>query len=313
MTLSAYFDRLEVPTRTVTVYAPPPRPAIVDRIASETGVDAVDYRSLPAAAATDPGFLVVREGERSESSEMRAGDAESERSEDSDDASGATASEKRHASREGERSESSEARAGAKRHASREDETFVVAVGLEAVREFLEPPIVDPWADADAAGDDVDGTYRRVIDAFESTVWRALDRRQLLAISREIESRAWRVGSGTLRVGFQRSAALEAMAPVYVRLAGETELDVRVYVADDWDRPSIPGVTVSDDAGPEIGSFWFLAFDGGGDELRTGGLVARECDADAGAGTGTYEGYWTDDPDRVAQLEQAIRESVDGD
>ncbi|MFC4540995.1 Coenzyme F420 hydrogenase/dehydrogenase, beta subunit C-terminal domain [Halosolutus amylolyticus] len=49
---------------------------------------------------------------------MRAGDARAERSEGLDNASGGTASEKRHASREGERSESSEMRAGAERHAS---------------------------------------------------------------------------------------------------------------------------------------------------------------------------------------------------
>ena len=241
MTLSDYFDRLEVPTRSVTVYAPPPRPDIVDRIARETGVDAVDYRSLPDAAGADQGFLVVRD-----------------------------------------------------------DDDFVAAIGLAAAREFLEPPIVAPWADADD-----DAGYRRVIEVFETTVWRALDRRQLLAISREIEARAWRVGSGTLRASFQRSGAFEAMAPVYVRLAGESALDVHVYIVDDWDRPSLPGVTIHTDAGPEIGTFWALTFDGGGDELRTSGLLARERD------DGTFEGYWTDDATVVADLERAIRESAD--
>lgn len=267
MTLSEYFDRLEAPTRTVTVYAPPPRPAIVDRIERETGVDAVDYRSLPAAAAPDQGFLVVREGEQ------------------------------RHASCEDERRGPS-----GNRHASREngDGDFVAAIGLEAAREFLEPPIVAPWAETDA-----DDSYRRVIEVFQATVWRALDRRQLLAISREIEDRAWRVGSGTLRVSFQRAAALEAMAPVYVRLAGESTLDVHVYIADDWERPSIPGVTIHADAGPEIGEFWAITFDGDGDELRTSGLIARE------RADGTFEGYWTDDAALVAELEDALRDSVD--
>ncbi|WP_126663069.1 DICT sensory domain-containing protein [Haloterrigena salifodinae] len=253
MTLSDYFDRLEAPARTVTIYAPQPRPAIADRIETETGVDTVDYRSLPAAATTKEGFLVVREVAEKTSDEP----------------------------------------------ASAEDGEFVAAIGLEAAREFLEPPIVAPWAETD------DGAYRRVIEVFEATVWQALDRRQLLAISREIEARAWRVGSGTLRVSFQRAAALEAMAPVYVRLAGESTLDVHAYVADEWDRPSIPGVTVHADAGPEIGTFWVLAFDGGGDELRTGGLIARER-ADE-----TFEGYWTDDATLVAELEDALRDSVD--
>ncbi|WP_339104381.1 DICT sensory domain-containing protein [Haloterrigena salinisoli] len=265
MTLSDYFDRLEAPTRTVTVYAPPPRPAIVDRIETETGVDAVDYRPLPAAAAADQGFLVVRE------------------------------SEQRYASREDERGVTA-----GNRHASRETGDFVAAIGLEAAREFLEPPIVAPWDETDA-----DAAYRRVIEVFEATVWRALDRRQLLAISREIEARAWRVGGGTLRVSFQRAAALEAMAPVYVRLAGESALDVHVYIADDWERPAIPGVTIHADAGPEIGEFWAITFDGDGDELRTSGLVARE------RADGTFEGYWTDDAALVAELEEALRDSVD--
>ena len=271
MTLSDYFDRLEAPARTVTVYAPPPRPAIADRLEEEAGIDAVDYRALPATAAAEEGFLVVRQGNGT--------------------ASGGE-------SCEDERGESSGKRPEAQRHAS-DDGDFVAAIGLEAAREFLEPPIVAPWTETD------DGSYRRVIEVFEATVWRALDRRQLLAISREIETRAWRVGSGTLRVSFQRAAALEAMAPVYVRLAGESALDVHVYVADEWDRPSIPGVTVHADAGPEIGAFWALAFDGGGDELRTGGLIARE------RADGTFEGYWTDDPALVAELEAALRDSVD--
>ncbi|ADB59969.1 putative sensor protein [Haloterrigena turkmenica DSM 5511] len=272
MTLSDYFDRLEAPARTVTVYAPPPRPAIADRLETEAGIDAVEYRTLPAAAAAEQGFLVVREGTGTAS-----GSAES---------------------CEDERSESSEKRAGAQRHAS-DDGEFVAAIGLEAAREFLEPPIVSPWAETD------DGPYRRVIEVFEATVWRALDRRQLLAISREIETRAWRVGSGTLRASFQRAAALEAMAPVYVRLAGESALDVHAYVADEWDRPSMPGVTVHAEAGPEIGGFWVLTFDGDGDELRTSGLIARERDDE------TFEGYWTDDAALVAELTDALRDSVD--
>ncbi|QSW98342.1 DICT sensory domain-containing protein [Haloterrigena alkaliphila] len=243
MTLSEYFDRLEAPARTVTVYAPPPRPDLVDRIATETGIDAVDYRELPEATRDDQGFLVVRE-----------------------------------------------------------DDAFVAAIGLPAVREFLEPPIVAPWAEG---GDD--SSYRRVIEVFETTVWSALERRQLLAISREIESRAWRVGSGTLRVGFQRAAALEAMVPVYVRLAGESSLDVHVYIADDWDRPSVPGVTIHADAGSEIGGYWFLTFDGSGDQLWNSALLARERDADS------FEGYWTDDAHLVATLERAILEcATDG-
>lgn len=181
-----------------------------------------------------------------------------------------------------------------------EDDAFVAAIGLEAAREFLEPPISEPWADALD-----DASYRRLIEVFESTVWHTLERRQLLAVSRVIENRAWQANSGTFRIGFQNAAALAAMEPVYARLAMESALDIHVYIADDWDRPSIPGVTIHADGGDEIGSFWVLAFDGDGDPLRTSGLIARERDV------GGFEGLWTDDTQLVARLEQALREAAD--
>ena len=240
MTLTACFDRIEAPTRSITVYAPPPQPELVDRLAREVGVESVTYRSLPEMTATEQAFLVVRE-----------------------------------------------------------DDAFVAAIGLEAVREFLEPPIYEPWADDLEAA-----AYRRMIDVFESAVWRGLDRRRLLAVSREIENRAWRVGSGTLRVGFQRATALEAMVPVYARLAAETALDIHVYIDDDWERPSIPGVTIHADGGDEIGSFWALAFDGGGDQLWTSGLLATETD-------GVFDGFGADETRLVARIERAILESAD--
>lgn len=239
MSLSACFDTLEVPTRTITVYAPPPRPTIVDRLASETNLDAVTYRSLPAVSAADDAFVVVHE-----------------------------------------------------------DDAFAVAIGLDGVRQLFEPSIHDPWTD------DHDRAFRRATEVFGSTVWHALERRQLLAVSREIETRAWRIGDGTLRVGFQRADALAAMAPMYDRLGRETSLDIHVYVADEWGRPDLPSVEVHAEAGDEIGAFWFLAFDGAGDELWTSGLLAREIDDD------TYEGYWTDDDRLVATLERAIVETA---
>lgn len=239
MALGACFDRLEVPTRTLTVYAPPPRPDLVDRLDRECAVDEVTYRSLPDAT-TDDAFLVLRE-----------------------------------------------------------DGDFAAAIGLDAVSSFFEPTIGAPWSDA---LDDV--AFRRTIEVFESTVWHALERRQLLAISRLIENRAWRIAGGTLRVGFQGAEPLRAMAPVYARLAGETALDVHVYVADAWDRPEIPGVRIHAEAADEIGSYWFLTFDGDGDQLWTCGLLARECDG------GTYEGYWTDDVRLVATFERAVLETT---
>lgn len=241
MILSDYMEQLEEPTRTITVYAPPPRPDLVDWIATETTIESVNYRSLPETTATSQSFLVIHENDE-----------------------------------------------------------FCAAISLEAAQEFRTPPIYDPWDDALE-----DASYQRVIDIFSTTVWNDLDRRQLLATSREIESRAWRVGNGTLRVGFQRAAALEAMVSVYTRLAAETALDIHIYIDDSWDQPSVPGVTIHTDAGDEIGSFWTLVFDGNGDKLWTSGLLARELDS------GAFEGVWIDDTQLVATLEHAILESAE--
>ena len=241
MSLSAYVDRYTRSNRSIVVYAPSPRPAVVDRLEAEIGVEEVEHRTLPDVTAESQAFLVVREGA-----------------------------------------------------------AFVAAVDLDAIREFLEPPIHDPW---DERLDDT--TYRRVVDIFESMLWHDLDRRRLLAVSREIENRAWRVGSGTLRVGFQRADALEKMVPVYNRLAAESGLEIHVYIDDEWDHPSIPGVTIHADAGDEIGSCWFLVFDGDGDELWNSALLATETDP------GAFDGFWVDDTRRVAALERAVLESAE--
>jgi len=172
MELSDYVERIDAPARTVTVYAPPPKPDLVDQLDTKIEVDAVSYRSLPDATAAEQAFLVVHE-----------------------------------------------------------DDAFVAAIPLESLREFLEPPIHDPWAD------ELEGTaYRAIVNVLETTLWTGLNRRQLLATSREIENRAWQVGSGTLRVGFQQATALEASAPVYTRLAAESSLDIHVYIDDDHDN-----------------------------------------------------------------------------
>ncbi|MFC6785157.1 DICT sensory domain-containing protein [Halobaculum halobium] len=122
-------------------------------------------------------------------------------------------------------------------------------------------------------------------------------RRSLLAVSREIEDRAHRVGTGTLRASFQRFSAFRPQVGVYSYLAADTDLSVHVHGVDDWDVPPIPGVRYHavDD---ELERFWVLAFDGG-DEGQACGLVARE-DSDG------YTGFWTDDAAIVAEIAAAV-------
>ncbi|SFR50508.1 DICT sensory domain-containing protein [Halogeometricum limi] len=143
--------------------------------------------------------------------------------------------------------------------------------------------------------------YRAVLELLDDTVFASLDRRQLLLTSREFEDRAWRVGYGTLHVGFQTPAAFRAQASTYRRLAGGSALDVHVYLVanDETDDeaneiPSIPGVTVHTEPASEIRPYWFLVFDGGGTTDQQFALVAEDRD------DGTFYGAWTYDPSLVA-------------
>lgn len=161
------------------------------------------------------------------------------------------------------------------------DGEFAGALGLEALEGLLEPPVHRPGD----RGEGSDG-YQALFEVLDGTVFTALGRRELLAVSREIEDRAFRAGTGTLRAAFERVSALEAQADVYRHLASETDLDVHVYGVAGWDPTTLPGVDYHE-CDPALGSYWALAFVG---EAATRALVAR-AEADG------YSGFWTDDPD----------------
>lgn len=180
----------------------------------------------------------------------------------------------------------------------RDREGFVGSIGVAELRELLEPPIARPW-DLDLVGEG----YRAVFELLDDTVFASLDRRQLLAAAREVEDRAWRVGTGTLRVGFQALSAMRAQVPVYARLGASTDLDVHVYGGQDWAPPSIPNATVHAESGGEIGSFWFLVFDGGGERTNACALIAEERTADR------YYGFWTYDVGLVDRALAHLRET----
>lgn len=167
---------------------------------------------------------------------------------------------------------------------------FAGIIGLESLGELLEPPTVRP-----DDLNDVSAGYRAVFEAVEETVFAGMTRRQFLAVSREIEDRAYRVGSGTFRAGFQTFSAFEPQVEAYRRLATETDLDVHVYGVADWDPPEIPGVTYHTLGDDPLGLYWVLAFDGGEEGSQACGLLARER-------PGGYEGFWTDDPDVVDDI-----------
>jgi hypothetical protein len=171
----------------------------------------------------------------------------------------------------------------------REDGAFVGGMALEKLETLLEPPITRP----ESIGT-LSEVYQALFDVFDETVFTALTRRQLLAASREIEDRAYRVGHGTFRVGFQSGAAFRDQRSVYERLADETDLDIHVYGKRDWPPPVAQDLTVhrSDD---RISRFWFLAFDGGTEESQACALVAKQTNDE-------YTGFWTYEFDIVTDI-----------
>ncbi len=164
----------------------------------------------------------------------------------------------------------------------RSEDGFQGAIGLTALREFLTPPVLVPWSD------DFDpSSFRDLRTLLDETVFTSFDKRQMLATSREIEDRAWRVETGSLHVGFQSFSAFQDQMDVYRRLAADTNLDIYIYGRVDWQPPRIPNTTFCARTAGEIGQVWFLVYDGDGDDQQKCALVAEERDE------GEFFGFWT--------------------
>lgn len=171
-----------------------------------------------------------------------------------------------------------------------EDGEFAGAVALSELEAMTEPPVPRP-----GEGDGVARGYRVLFDALDDTVFATLERRQLLAVSREIEDRAYRVGTGTLRVSFQTLSTFGTQVDVYRHLAEDTDLDIHIYGASDWNPPEIEGITYHGVDTSTLERYWILGFDGGESENQASALVARE-ESDE------YDGFWTDDPRLVEEI-----------
>ncbi|TYT61601.1 DICT sensory domain-containing protein [Natrialba swarupiae] len=179
------------------------------------------------------------------------------------------------------------------------DGEFRGALGIEQFDAILSPEINPSWEFTDAAVE-----TRELFDFLENTVFSAYDRRQMLTAAREIEERAWRVGGGTLYVGFQRRDALADQKDVYERLATHRSVTVTVFIDDEWDDP-FDDVTVVTDADGEIGDVWFLVFDGAENALQKCALVAEQ------RGPDRYYGFWTYDPEIVDDLLEDLESTYD--
>jgi DICT domain-containing protein len=171
-----------------------------------------------------------------------------------------------------------------------EDGVFLGAITVENLRRFLWPPITHPHDVADLSPE-----YRALFELLDDAVFASLTRRQLLATAREFEERAWRTGEGTFRVGFQSRSAFRAQKSLYRQMAERTDLDVHVYTVDgvETDDLAESGLTLHTDPEREIGRYWFLAFDGGGNDEQKNALVAEQRTEE------TFYGVWTYDPSLV--------------
>jgi len=172
-----------------------------------------------------------------------------------------------------------------------DDGEFVVATSVD---DLLEPeePTEPSFADHD---------YRPIIDHLDETMFTSYDRGRMLAASREIEDRAWRVGRGELHAGFQYGSNFEPQREAYERLGGRDDLTVHAYVHASGDDPApVEDVNVHHESDAEVRETWVVAFDGGGVEESKCALVAEERD-------GGFFGFWTYDPSTVDYVVNHLR------
>lgn len=177
-----------------------------------------------------------------------------------------------------------------------EDGQFRGAITLATLETFLWPPVTHPHDVTELSPE-----YRALFELLDDTVFASLTRRQLLATSREFEDRAWRTGHGTFHVGFQSLSAFRAQASLYRQMAAETDLELHVYsefdaATDEFSDCDVTLHPVSEDG---LGRYWFLVFDGGGDDDRKNALVAEQ------RTEGTFYGVWTYD---AALVDSALAE-----
>ncbi|MFC6864506.1 DICT sensory domain-containing protein [Halomicroarcula sp. GCM10025817] len=165
-----------------------------------------------------------------------------------------------------------------------DDGEVVTATSLAAFRDEL-----GTESAARAVGD---SPYRPILDHLDETMFTSWSIDRLVAASREIEDRAWRVGSGALHAGFQTTSTLEGELDLYERL-GETDVDVHAYAYPDTDPPAHEGFTLHLERASEIEDSWFVVFDGGGDDEQKSALLAEEREPRA------FYGFWTYDPSTV--------------
>jgi hypothetical protein len=158
---------------------------------------------------------------------------------------------------------------------------------------------VVPLAPPNAAGFEVAvEALTDALAALDRTTFVSRERSEMFAATREIEDRAWRVGGGRLRAGFQRVAALADQSEVYARLS--ERLDTHAYAVPDGTPPDMGDTVVHLEPTREIERSWFVVYDGDGRPADKCALVAAEDDA------GEFSGFLTYDPDLVDEVDRYV-------
>ncbi len=135
-----------------------------------------------------------------------------------------------------------------------------------------------------------------ILDHLDETMFTSYDTRQMVAASREIEDRAWRIGAGQVHAGFQKLSIIETQMDVYEQLGTRENLDVHAYGYPDVEMPDHEGFTIHAERADEIATSWFVVYDGAGVDSNKCALLAEER-ADR-----EFYGFWTYDPDTVDWL-----------
>jgi len=141
-------------------------------------------------------------------------------------------------------------------------------------------------------------TGQTVLDHLDETLFTSWSISRMVAASREIEDRAWRVGRGSLHAGFQTLSTLEGELDRYDRL-GESAVDVHAYAVPDIDPPSHGDLHLHLDRSDELANSWFVVFDDGDVEdgvTQKCALLAEEREPR------TFYGFWTYDAATVEYI-----------
>jgi len=170
------------------------------------------------------------------------------------------------------------------------DGAFVTAVTVDE----LLPGVGGGSPDDDGSGD----VGRRrvgepILDHLDETMFTSYSRGDMVAASREIEDRAWRVGDGELHAGFQTLDVLTGETDTYDLLGEKDRLSVHAYAAAEGDPPDVEHYTVHVGETAELRETWFVAYDGGGYDDAKCALLAEE------RAPNEFFGFWSYDPETV--------------